>query len=47
MRSPLCGLPEKFANAVNFRGFPHISGSDYVLRHPRHGDALDGKAVVP
>tara|TARA_R110002124_G_scaffold9586_9_gene49245 strand:+ start:3404 stop:4294 length:891 start_codon:yes stop_codon:yes gene_type:complete len=37
----------KFANAVNFRGFPHIPGSDYVLRHPRNGDALDGKAVVP
>ncbi|HUH77035.1 MAG TPA: phage BR0599 family protein, partial [Devosia sp.] len=36
----------KFGNAVNFRGFPHIPGSDYVLRHPRHGDALDGRAVV-
>lgn len=36
----------KFANAVNFRGFPHIPGSDFVLRHPRHGDALDGRAVV-
>ncbi|MET3926177.1 DUF2163 domain-containing protein [Devosia sp. 2618] len=37
----------KFANAVNFRGFPHIPGNDYVLRHPRNGDALDGRAVVP
>jgi uncharacterized phage protein (TIGR02218 family) len=36
----------KFANAVNFRGFPHIPGSGYVLRHPRAGDALDGRAVV-
>lgn len=36
----------KFANAVNFRGFPHIPGSDYVLRHPRNGDALDGRAMV-
>jgi uncharacterized phage protein (TIGR02218 family) len=36
----------KFANAVNFRGFPHIPGSDYVLRHPRSGDAMDGRAVV-
>nr|WP_295888527.1 DUF2163 domain-containing protein [uncultured Devosia sp.] len=36
----------KFANAVNFRGFPHIPGSDFVLRHPRNGDALDGRAVV-
>lgn len=37
---------QKFANAVNFRGFPHVPGSDFVLRHPRHGDALDGRAVV-
>lgn len=37
----------KFANAVNFRGFPHIPGSDYVLRHPRNGDPMDGRAVVP
>jgi uncharacterized phage protein (TIGR02218 family) len=37
---------EKFATAVNFRGFPHIPGSDFVLRHPRNGDALDGRAVV-
>lgn len=36
----------KFNNAANFRGFPHIPGSDFVLRHPRHGDALDGRAVV-
>jgi uncharacterized phage protein (TIGR02218 family) len=37
----------KFGNAANFRGFPHIPGNDYVLRHPREGDALDGRAVVP
>ena len=36
----------KFGNGVNFRGFPHIPGTDYVLRHPRSGDALDGRAVV-
>jgi uncharacterized phage protein (TIGR02218 family) len=36
----------KFANGVNFRGFPHIPGSDFVLRHPRRDDALDGRAVV-
>lgn len=36
----------KFGNTVNFRGFPHIPGSDYILRHPRQGDALDGRAVV-
>jgi uncharacterized phage protein (TIGR02218 family) len=37
---------DKFGNALNFRGFPHIPGSDFVLRHPRNGDALDGRAVV-
>ena len=37
---------DKFGNGVNFRGFPHIPGSDFVLRHPRNGDALDGRAVV-
>lgn len=36
-----------FGNGANFRGFPHIPGSDYVLRHPRQGDAMDGRAVVP
>lgn len=36
----------KFGNSVNFRGFPHIPGSDFVLRFPRSGDALDGRAVV-
>lgn len=37
----------RFGNAANFRGFPHIPGSDYVLRHPRSGDVMDGRAVVP
>ena len=36
----------RFANAANFRGFPHVPGSDYLLRHPRRGDAMDGRAVV-
>jgi uncharacterized phage protein (TIGR02218 family) len=44
-RFATCG--QKFSNALNFRGFPHIPGSDYVLRHPRRGDALDGRPVVP
>jgi uncharacterized phage protein (TIGR02218 family) len=35
----------KFANGVNFRGFPHIPGSDFVLRVPREGEALDGRAL--
>lgn len=37
---------DKFGNGFNFRGFPHVPGSDFVLRYPREGDALDGRAVV-
>lgn len=37
----------KFGNGVNFRGFPHIPGSDFVLRVPRSGDTLDGRPLVP
>ena len=43
-RMATCG--GKFGNTVNFRGFPHVPGSDFVLRYPREGDALDGRATV-
>lgn len=36
----------KFANAINFRGFPHIPGSDFVVKYPKQGDALDGAPYV-
>ena len=36
----------RFGNAANFRGFPHIPGSDFVLRHPREGDVRDGWKLV-
>lgn len=36
----------KFSNGAGFRGFPHVPGNDFVLRYPREGDALDGRAVV-
>lgn len=32
----------KFANFVNFRGFPHIPREDWVLRYPRAGGLNDG-----
>ncbi len=33
----------KFANAVNFRGFPHMPGNDFIIRIPRQGEpGLDG-----
>ncbi|WMT91163.1 DUF2163 domain-containing protein [Pelagibacterium sp. H642] len=40
-----CG--KKFGNAVNFQGFPHIPGNDFVLRYPGSGDRLDGGRIVP
>ena len=34
---------DKFNNLVNFRGFPHMPGTDRVLTYPTSGDpALDG-----
>ncbi|MEX1180785.1 MAG: DUF2163 domain-containing protein [Cucumibacter sp.] len=35
----------KFANADNFRGFPHIPGTDFILKYPKRGDRLDGQAL--
>ncbi len=29
---------DRFANAVNFRGFPHIPGNDFVLSYPAPGE---------
>lgn len=37
---------QKFGNAINFRGFPHIPGSDFVLKYPKSGDALNGAPIV-
>jgi uncharacterized phage protein (TIGR02218 family) len=30
----------KFANAVNFRGFPHMPGPDYILAVAKPGDPV-------
>jgi len=35
----------KFANAVNFRGFPHIPGQDTVIRYAARGDANAGSVL--
>ena len=32
----------KFANGVNFRGFPHMPGNDYVISYARSGEVNDG-----
>jgi uncharacterized phage protein (TIGR02218 family) len=36
----------RFANAANFRGFPHIPGSDFILRYPGSDDVMQGRALV-
>jgi len=35
----------KFANAVNFRGFPHIPGQDTIIRYASKGDANSGSVL--
>ena len=42
-RIETCG--SKFANVVNFRGFPHIPGQDTVIRYPNRGDANSGDVL--
>jgi uncharacterized phage protein (TIGR02218 family) len=32
----------KFDNLLNFRGFPHIPGDDWVTAYPRDGEVHDG-----
>lgn len=31
----------RFSNAVNFRGFPHMPGTDFVMSSPLQGDAVN------
>jgi len=35
----------KFANAVNFRGFPHIPGQDTIIRYAAKGDTNAGAVL--
>lgn len=35
----------KFANFLNFRGFPHIPGDDWVAAYPRSGEVHDGSSL--
>lgn len=38
----------KFANGLNFRGFPHMPGNDYVLSQAASGEGNnDGGVIVP
>lgn len=35
----------KFSNFLNFRGFPHIPGEDWLMALPRPGDLNDGGSL--
>ncbi len=38
---------EKFNNVLNFRGFPHMPGNDFVVSYPNSDDALNtGKSLA-
>lgn len=37
---------ERFNNVVNFRGFPHIPGNDFVIASPDAGAGNDGGAMA-
>nr|WP_286198568.1 DUF2163 domain-containing protein [Mesorhizobium sp. BR1-1-16] len=37
---------DRFANALNFRGFPHMPGNDFSLGYARSGSHNDGSPVV-
>lgn len=36
---------EKFDNALNFRGFPHLPGDDWAAGYPQEGGAHDGGSL--
>lgn len=39
---------DRFGNAVNFRGFPHIPGNDHIMAYARQGEAgQDGGTLTP
>jgi uncharacterized phage protein (TIGR02218 family) len=43
-RFPTCR--DRFNNTVNFRGFPHIPGNDFVVSYPNAGEpGLDGGSL--
>ncbi|GJD29094.1 hypothetical protein PMNALOAF_0326 [Methylobacterium adhaesivum] len=43
-RFSTCGT--KFSNTLNFQGFPHMPGNDFVVRHaPGSGPGLDGGSL--
>lgn len=37
---------EKFSNSLNFRGFPHIPGNDFILTYAANEDNFDGEPII-
>ena len=35
----------KFNNFMNFRGFPHVPGEDWLMAYPGEGQPLDGGSL--
>jgi hypothetical protein len=35
---------ERFANTLNFRGFPTIPGDDFLTAYPAEGERNDGSS---
>jgi uncharacterized phage protein (TIGR02218 family) len=35
----------KFGNFINFHGFPHIPGEDWVAAYPKRGGRHDGRSL--
>lgn len=38
---------DRFANSVNFRGFPHIPGNDFALGYASSFEVMDGGVLIP
>jgi uncharacterized phage protein (TIGR02218 family) len=36
----------KFGNFINFRGFPHLPGEDWVTAYPKDGGSHDGRSLL-
>lgn len=37
---------DRFANTLNFRGFPHMPGDDWLTRYPSRGELHDGAPLA-
>ncbi len=37
---------DKFSNSLNFQGFPHIPGNDFILSYPKSADDYSGSPLI-